>query len=602
MDIVATDLETHKLDYAEQMESLNIPSLTNLVKNGNFSIDSDGNGLADDWLASGNNSKDWRIENNTQFWTPLITGANGALRTEGTYLQNKLDHYYYFTADVTNVETITWAHTISLTIATVTSDGKVSVIFKPTSTPGAIQYLRFYGKVANVESSVTNVMLIDLPEFYGDAIPTKTKFENFLADELLTWFDGRKTIANIGELIVRVGNVETNKEEKQIFDPKLSKLIVPPKIFMVDEEHIKFSKSSMVKNFSDIRDVDIAIVSEEPNKLPFYKYIDNNTEIEPNDLGNTFNIRLFSSQTIGWSYGRSIEKVSKSVLDITNSTPKLLIIGDSITYQGVPTRLKEYLIEHSINPTMVGSINDALGTKNESIGSLGYANNTGQSTINSSRSYIESLPRMVKLATETDKTNHPDWCFRHSLSPGNKYELSYAQDIDKTGDFYIYDFANYLSVNSIVDPDIVIIAYGANDIMQYPTNEEGVAKCKLGLEIMISQIHAYNPNIKIGVIPQSSVGIRNYSDGRYIEGLALWNESAQVVVDNLRSSLSVDIEIVGVHMSLDRLLSYPSEIQTLNNKVREPMKAWYQMDPIHQTAWGTMEYAKVLSYYIINKI
>jgi lysophospholipase L1-like esterase len=296
-------------------------------------------------------------------------------------------------------------------------------------------------------------------------------------------------------------------------------------------------------------------------------------------------------------YGRTINKVSKSALGVSNKTPKIINFGDSVTAKGVPYFIKGLCNQYNINPVFMGTVNDEYGVHCEARGGWLYAQYIGLRTTDSHGTLLTSFPNFLKLATSTDKANHPDWCFRRT---GKVVELSYAQDADKTGDFYIFDFANYLSINSYSSPDIITLAMGTNDFWLYDDDTQALNICKLAVQIMTTQILAAAPNCKIGVVPNHTWGTKEISN--YATEQVIWNEACQTLVDSLRSSLSTtNINIVGAYMNQGADMSFP---YTQGNPVSTgAVSSEFNMtDGVHPTIFGTMEYGRTLGYYIINQL
>ena len=132
---------------------------TNLVKNGNFVKDSDGDEIADFWKAGGSNFTNPRIENNIQYWMPLLSKVySSSLGTE-IYIPNIRGHKYYIKAKTKNVGQVYWWGETEQGIS-ITGIPATGLIF--TSNRQGITRLVFYASEANVESYVSNVIIVDL--------------------------------------------------------------------------------------------------------------------------------------------------------------------------------------------------------------------------------------------------------------------------------------------------------------------------------------------------------------------------------------------------------------------------------------------------------
>ena len=160
------------------------------------------------------------------------------------------------------------------------------------------------------------------------------------------------------------------------------------------------------------------------------------------------------------------------------------------------------------------------------------------------------------MATAQDKTDHPNWCFRLT---GAQKELSYTEDADKTGNFYIFDFDWYLTQHSVATPDFITIALSTNDINldrdAYP-RAEIMQFMQLGLEIVVKQIHKVLPNVPIGIIPCPAWSATVNGYATFASDTATWAELCFKKVAELKATHS-NLEIVPVHLHMNRDMGYP---------------------------------------------
>ena len=176
---------------------------TNLVKNGNFVKDSDGNGIADFWRAGGSNFTNPRIENNIQYWTPLRSEVYSSSLGTDIYIPNIYGHKYYIKAKTKNVGSVHWR---GETVQKISNIGipATGLIFT-SNLQATTTRLTFYASEANVESYVSNVILIDL---------TAHGLEDKTADEINEmfpyYFEGTKS--TIGAL--RLTSQDENEENQ----------------------------------------------------------------------------------------------------------------------------------------------------------------------------------------------------------------------------------------------------------------------------------------------------------------------------------------------------------------------------------------------------
>jgi len=175
---------------------------TNLVKNGNFVKDSDSNGIADFWRAGGSNFTNPRIENNTQYWMPLLPNKFSSSLHTDFYFPNIYGHKYYIKAKTKNIGMVYWWGEAAQSISTTGIPAK-GLIF--TSNCQGTTRLVFYVSEANVESYVSNVILVDL---------TAHGLEDKTVDELDAmfshYFDGTKS--TVGALRIRSVSEDETQE------------------------------------------------------------------------------------------------------------------------------------------------------------------------------------------------------------------------------------------------------------------------------------------------------------------------------------------------------------------------------------------------------
>jgi len=142
----------------------------NLVANGNFAFDSDGNGIADNWTGGGSNFTNPRVENNTQYWTPLVASTfSSALATIDYIMTHSVYNHKFYVAFIGGNIRSLWGIQAGGFIFSKKS-GEISAIITETFNYGSSgkQRVTLYAHEANVESSVKNFILIDLTAEFGE--------------------------------------------------------------------------------------------------------------------------------------------------------------------------------------------------------------------------------------------------------------------------------------------------------------------------------------------------------------------------------------------------------------------------------------------------
>lgn len=171
-------------------------SAKNIIKNGNFSGDLGGVGLANSWsFSSENGAENARVENNTQFWTAKSSTWGGSIKTE-SYFYPRENHKYYIRAECKNVDYVRNSGDTSKYYSEFSNDGKNSGVIT-FSQDYSKTYFYFEAKEIDIESSIRYVLVIDLTETFGeDNEPTATQMDTILEQFPNSWFDGSQNLFN----------------------------------------------------------------------------------------------------------------------------------------------------------------------------------------------------------------------------------------------------------------------------------------------------------------------------------------------------------------------------------------------------------------------
>jgi len=146
----------------------------NFVANGNFAlvnIDSDGNGIADGWTGGGSNFVNPRVENNTQYWTPLKDSTySSSLATRDYIMTPSVSNHKFYVAFIGSNIMGLWGILAGKVYRFSKTSGEISAIIPATFNYGSSgnQRIVLYAHEANVESSVKNFILIDLTAEFGE--------------------------------------------------------------------------------------------------------------------------------------------------------------------------------------------------------------------------------------------------------------------------------------------------------------------------------------------------------------------------------------------------------------------------------------------------
>ena len=182
----------------------------NIMENGNFSIDSNGDGLADGWSLSTNGANP-RIEHGRQYWeSQSENSSSGALRGIDRYhfVEN---HQYYIRFEQSNVYRIYFFLFGELS-ETTHDDGVFKTIYSPEESGDT--FLHFFSRDAG-EAWVSNLLIIDLTETFGSGKEPDIEYIDYLLDIFDTngWFDGTLNLTDTSK-----NGIITAKDLK-VYDP-----------------------------------------------------------------------------------------------------------------------------------------------------------------------------------------------------------------------------------------------------------------------------------------------------------------------------------------------------------------------------------------------
>jgi lysophospholipase L1-like esterase len=384
-----------------------------------------------------------------------------------------------------------------------------------------------------------------------------------------------------------------------------NRLILPPKMYFISGHDLPLYKSSIIPSVSDNLKFKTALINVAADNTPRYQYFDEDVILSPTALQNSFRIGVKQNAIPNYNYFGDITKVVVDASTKIGATPKILAIGDSLTQKHMATRLKNMLVGLGVNPTMVGTYLDDGGTKAEGRNGWEFANfvgkdNTEWGTVitrleSGAISDLHQNP-FLKLATETDKTNHPDWCFRNT---GVDNEKSYTTDTDKTGNFYIFDFAWYQANHSVDTPDIISIALSTNDIWR-KNSADAIAQCRLSLEIMVRQIKTALPTVKIGIVPSPAWGSNEAGDNFWTNTVTTWIEHCMTDIRTYQQ-VYTDIYIVPVWCHMSRDWNWDAGTTTDLTDINQTKKAQWS-EYVHFSESGKMEYVESLGAWTINAV
>lgn len=377
-----------------------------------------------------------------------------------------------------------------------------------------------------------------------------------------------------------------------------NRLILPDELFFIKDDEIDIYKSSIIPNNKLAEQMRISLNYNKENN-PKFKYFYEDITLKENELPERIRIgvRQYKDNNL---YYKDINKRVADPANASNKTPTIIHIGDSITNRRIAYWNDLILKSKGINATFVGTMDNQGGKRGEGREGWRYSNYVGQHNIYMNNNQpIVPFPSgdttnlnqnpFLKLATEQDKAEHPGWCFRNT---GATKELSYAEDSDKTGNFYIFDFDFYLKNHGVSTPDIITIALSTNDINTLTWWKES---CTLGLEIMYKQIRKVLPNVKIGIIPSPTWGFANDT------WRAKTCEWIELCIKQVKSYNDNKLFIVPIWCHINKDWTFPmntgADISENNTSKKTTVS-----DTIHFATDGEQQYGKGMASFCVNMI
>ena len=414
-------------------------------------------------------------------------------------------------------------------------------------------------------------------------------------------------------VIVNSSGAIVDDSEQTTFDELTQRALMPNKLFFIEDRALPIYKDSVFSNPKNgLEKVRAWIDTNHAETIKRYVPVLQQTILNPQDLSNTIQFVYAHASVADKRYWKNIA-VSKAPQSKLNRSFNMLCFGDSLTQVGTPWTLKNKLESLGATVTPVGTFwstespnelpsegrgwwnyREFIGKDNES-GGVVHTRSEGGKT----RTAKFENP-FLKLATAQDKTDHPNWCFRFT---GAQKELSYADDTDKSGNFYIFDFDWYLTQHSVANPDFITIGLSTNDInldRDVYSRSEVMQYMQLGLEVMVKQIHKVLPNVPIGIVPCPAWSATENGYTTFAADTANWVELCIKKVAELKTTHS-NLEVIPVHLHMNRDMGYPI-VNSANLSNDSDIQVGVISDWVHYDQIGRDEYAESVAGWLANAI
>ena len=280
-------------------------------------------------------------------------------------------------------------------------------------------------------------------------------------------------------------------------------------------------------------------------------------------------------------YGKEI--TIKKVAKAKDVPLKIMCIGDSLTNRNLGNMIKNYLktVYGMTDITNVGTMTNQFDQKGEGREGWMFTNFIGKSWSTVAGTSI------IPLTTKANGSVSTNPFVRVATSDDDATKV-----YNYNGTGYIFDFANYLTVQGVEAPNVITIALSTNDISH---SEDYLTECENALKIMVESIRKALPSVKIGVIPTFNFAMTESGNIAFKKGLK-WTKKCIELVKALNDS---NTNIVPSYMFVDRMSAYPvtyADIESDTVNVKEATIT----DSVHTQCINA--HADVVARWICNVI
>lgn len=306
------------------------------------------------------------------------------------------------------------------------------------------------------------------------------------------------------DLAEAVAHIE-NLNNIVVSDLSDSKILVGDDIYMIEGEELPIYESSMLVNNTEGIKSAICYNKNNDEMSPRVKFF-NGDIILDDTIGDKVTLRAYDKYNTH-SYLTKEVTINKVAPTYKSDMPiKILCLGDELIADKTVAYINNKLTALGTKPEMVGTM---ISNEVHNEGRPGWLYSTfigvsgrgvidGKISPQTSKGVSSvSMNPFVREANATDKSDNPHNCYR---STGAFEEKTYYTDDNKDGEFYIFDFANYLQVQEIETPDIVVIAIKPEMMGAFT---DGVVDANMRyMQKLVAGIRAALPDAYIALVPQ----------------------------------------------------------------------------------------------------
>lgn len=435
--------------------------------------------------------------------------------------------------------------------------------------------------------------------YYQNAIDT-TKHNIVLA----TFWQYRADIVVSGNLQCTVNGKTPYKEDlanaeanidniKNVIESDISKdkILAGDSIYMIAEEELPIYESSMLINTVEGVKTAISYNKKDDIMSPRTEFFTGSILLDDNKGSKISLIAYDKYNTHSYlSKEVNIKRVQSTYK--TNTDIKILCLGDNLINDKTALYVKNKLASFDARPEMIGTmINNGVYSEGRAgwfystfVGASGRGIEEGKINpqLNKGVSTILLNP-FLRVANADDKANQPNNCYRSS---GAYIEKNYYNDTDKNGAFYIFDFAKYIEVQGITEPDVVVIAIKPEMVNVF-TNDV-VSTNMIYMRQLVSGIRAALPNAYIALIPQ--YGACTIDDNN-------WKITSEMVTETIKYVNELNdnkIKVLSAWLHMNRELGTEFTQNSTNTQLYE------QKSDIKLSERAKIELANAIAAFIMN--
>ena len=371
-----------------------------------------------------------------------------------------------------------------------------------------------------------------------------------------------------------------------------NKILSSDSIYMVTGEELPIYESSMLIKTSEGIKSAVSYNKNGDKMSPRINFFDGNVLLD-HTIGDTISLIAYDKYDTHKYLSKDIavKRVPSSYKSGTSI--RILCLGDNLIKDKTASYIKNKLTSFGTNPELIGSmVHDGIYSEGRDgwfystfIGASGRGLKEGKITAQVSKGVSsELLNPFIRTANADDKANRPNDCYR---ATGSYLEKNYYTDNDKTGEFYIFDFAKYIEVQGIAEPDVVVI--GVKPELVNSFTGDIVSTNMIYMKQLVNGIRTALPNVYIALVPQ--YGSCTIYDNNWKTISTIIDETIKYV-DKLNDE---KIKVISAWLHMNRELGTNFVVNSKNSQLYEE-----DTDNIELSERAKIELANAIAAFIMN--